>query len=100
MNHTFDTAVCEKSEALNLSRDRASYHVIEDIRDYDELGGLKKRLNNISMQIFMMNQISARQNNAIMALCKLQIQGVSEDQILNACRFLGYGRWMASTSIQ
>jgi len=38
-----------------LSRESAAYRVIEDIGDYDKLGGLKKQLNNISMQIFMMN---------------------------------------------
>lgn len=61
---------------LNISRESAAYHVIEDIRDYDKLGGLKKQLNDISAQIFMMNQISAHKNNALMALFKLQIQGV------------------------
>jgi len=27
--------------------------VIEDIRDYDKLGGMKKQLNNVATQIFM-----------------------------------------------
>src|SRR5689334_17223839 len=87
----FHTAVCEKAEMHNIPRESAAYSVIEDIRDYNRWGRMKKQLNDISMQIFMMNQFSGRQNNAIMALFKLQIHGFSEDQILNACRFLGNG---------
>ena len=89
---TYHIAVCEKAEMLNISRERAAYRIIEDIRNYDKLGGLKKQLNDISMQILMMNQFIALRNNTIMALFKLQIQGVTEDQILNACRFLENAR--------
>jgi len=96
----YHTAVVNKAEMLNISRESAAYYVIEDIRDYDKLGGMKKKLNDISMQIYLLNQFSARQNNAIMAMSKLQIQGFTEDQILNACRFLGNGHEMASTNIQ
>jgi hypothetical protein len=71
----FHTVVCEKAEMHNLSREGAAHRVIGDIRDYDKLGGLKKLLNDISMQIFMMNQISASQNYAVNALMKLQLYG-------------------------
>ena len=82
----FHTAVCEKAETLNLSRESAAYRVIEDIRDYAKLGGMKKQLNDISMQIFMMNQILGRQNYAVNALMKLQLYGITENQILNLCK--------------
>jgi hypothetical protein len=96
----FHTAVCEKAEMLNLSLESAAYRVIEDIRDYNKLGGMKKQQSYIATQIYLLNQFSGRQNNALMALFKLQIQGVTEEQILNACRFLGNGHNMASTNIQ
>jgi uncharacterized protein (UPF0335 family) len=82
----FDTAVCEKAEMYNLSRDSAAYRVIEDTRDYDKLGGMKKKLNDISMQIFMMNQFLGRQIYAVNALMKLQFYGITEDQILSLCK--------------
>ena len=56
------TAVLKKADTDNLSRERAAYHVIEEIRDYNNLGGMKKQLSDVSLQIFTMNQISARQN--------------------------------------
>ncbi|PWU82150.1 MAG: hypothetical protein DLM72_03025 [Candidatus Nitrosopolaris wilkensis] len=45
----------------------AAYRVIEDIQYYNKLGGMKKELYNTSMRVFTMKEISARQNNAVMA---------------------------------
>jgi hypothetical protein len=44
--------------------------------------GIKKELSDISTKVFVMNQFSARQNNAIISLTKLQSHGVTEDQLL------------------
>ena len=46
------------------------------------------------MEIYSMNEILGRKNNAVMALVKLQSQGVTKDQILRF--FEGYGRRMQS----
>jgi hypothetical protein len=94
----FHTAVSEKAEMHNLSMESAAYRVIEEIRDYNNLGGMKKELINTSMQVLTMKEISARQNNAIMALFKLQSCGVTEDQIYNVCRFFEDCRGMTSGS--
>ena len=93
----FHTAVSEKAEIQNLSMESAAYRVIEDIHEYNRLGGMKKQLSDVAMQIYALNQFSARQNNAIMALFKLQSLGVTEDQILSVCRFFEeYGSGMPS----
>jgi hypothetical protein len=63
------------AEMHNFSRERAAYRVIEDIRDYDKLGGMKKQQSDIATQIYLLNKFSGRQNNVIMALFKLQILG-------------------------
>src|SRR5205823_6142104 len=68
----FHTAVSEKAEMHNLSMESAAYHVIEDILDYDKLGGMKKERSDVAMQIYALNQFSGRQNNAITAVFKLQ----------------------------
>jgi hypothetical protein len=69
--------------------------MIEDIRDYDKLGGMKKQQSDVAMQIYALNQFSRRQNNAIMALFKLQSRGVTEVQILSMYRFFDeYDRGM------
>ena len=43
----FHTAVSEKAGAYRLSMGTAAYRVIEDIRDYNNLGGIKKQLADI-----------------------------------------------------
>jgi hypothetical protein len=82
----FHTAVCEKAEMHKLSMESAAYRVIEDIQYYNRLGGMKKELSDITTKVFVMNQLSARQSNAVMALVKLQGHGVTEDQILSLSR--------------
>ncbi len=39
---TYYIAVCEKAEMHNISRESAAYRMIEEIRNYDKLGGMKK----------------------------------------------------------
>ena len=85
-------AVTKKAGLENLSIGTAAYRVMEEIENYNRLGGLKKQLNNISMQIFMMNQILARQNHAINVLMNLQAFGITEKEILNVHEFLNSAR--------
>jgi hypothetical protein len=61
---------------------------------------MKKQLSTLAMQIFTMDQFLGRKNNAVMALFKLQAYGITEDQILNACRFLENRRGMTHTTTQ
>jgi|GEM_PF-516902 len=84
----FHTAVSEKAEMHHMSMERAAYRVIEDIQHYNRLGGLRAELYKTGMQLYAMNQLSARQSKAVMALIKLQSQGVTEDQILYSHEYL------------
>jgi hypothetical protein len=84
----FHTAVSEMAEMNNLSMESAAYRVVQDIQYYNKLGGMKKQQCDVAMRIYSLNQLSGHQNNAIMALFKLQSQGVTEDQIFRACRFI------------
>src|SRR5215469_5875723 len=52
----FMSAVDEKADMERTSRGAAAYKVIEDIRDYSQLGGLKE-LITVQQQIFMSNMI-------------------------------------------
>ena len=78
----FHTAVSEKAEMHHMSMESAAYRVIEDIQDYNKLGGIKNQLSEASTKVFVMNQFSARQNKAVMLLFNLQSHGVTENQIL------------------
>jgi phosphate uptake regulator len=56
----------------------AAYRVMEDIENYNRLGGLENHLFDTIMQIIMMDQIMARHNRAITALIKLQSHGITD----------------------
>ena len=68
--------------------DTAAYKVVEDIRDYSQLGGLKKEQDRVQQQIYIFNTLMANKQQAIMALLRLQSMGINEEQILNMDRLL------------
>ena len=56
----FELAVDEKADMERTSRGGAAYKVIEEIRDYSQLGGLKKEQDRLQQQIFMSNCVAHR----------------------------------------
>jgi hypothetical protein len=63
----FSVAVDEKAEIYNISISAAAYRVIEDVENYNRLGGLKKEISRLATEIYTMNQICAPRNKAIAA---------------------------------
>jgi hypothetical protein len=88
----FNLAVNEEAQTNNLSVSAAAYSVIEEIENYNRIGGLKNEISRLAAQIYAMNRISARQNNALMALMRLQASGITDDDILNVSEFLNRAR--------
>ena len=84
----FHSAVYEKAEMERIPLDTAAYKVVEDIRDYSQLGGLKKEQDGLQQQIYMFNVFMANKQAALVSLIRLQSMGINEDQILNMDRFL------------
>jgi DNA repair exonuclease SbcCD ATPase subunit len=84
----FQTAITKRADMENLPPGRAAYRVMQDIEDYNKLSDMKTQLYNVVMQINMMKNISARQNDAMTALMKLQCYGITDDQILRMCRII------------
>ena len=75
----FSVAVYEKVERHNMSISAAPYRVIEDIENYNRIGGLNKEISGLAVQIFGMNEICAPRNKAIAALLKRQTCGITDD---------------------
>jgi L-2-hydroxyglutarate oxidase LhgO len=57
-------AVNEKAQRTNLSVSTAAYSVIEEIENYNRIGGLKNEISRPATQIYAMNQICAPRNKA------------------------------------
>jgi hypothetical protein len=90
----FNILVTETAETCKIPISTAAFRVIKEIEDYRKIIGLKKKISRLAVQIYTMNEILGRKNNAVMALLNLQSRGVTEDQILRF--FEEYGRGMQS----
>jgi hypothetical protein len=71
-----------------ISRGAAAYKVIEEIRDYSQLGGLKKEQDRLQQQIFMSNMIMATRQQALVSLMRLQALGVRDVEIKNMAQLI------------
>ena len=96
----FSVAVNEKAQAHDLPISAAAYRVIEDIEDYNRIGGLKKEICRLSVQIYGMNEICAPRNKAITSLLKLQSYGISDQELLNVYEYLNRTRSESAATIQ
>ncbi|MGB6530416.1 MAG: hypothetical protein WBF33_20110 [Candidatus Nitrosopolaris sp.] len=87
----FMLAVDEKADMESISRGAAAYKVIEEIRDYSQLGGLKKEQYRVQQQIFMSNMIMTTRQQALVSLIRLQALGVSDMEIKNMAQLTDLG---------
>ena len=83
-----DAAVSETAEQYNLPIYTAAFRVINDIKDYNKLGGLKKQLAALCAQVYAVKEVCSHQNQAMVALVKLKSYGITEDHILNLNNYL------------
>ena len=78
-----EAAVNDMTEQYNIPTFTAAFRVMNDIKDYNKLGGLKKQLAALCAQVYAVKQVCSNQNQAIVALVKLKSYGITEDHILN-----------------
>jgi len=96
----FNILVTETAETCNIPISAAAFRVIKEIEDYRNIIGLKKEISRLAVQIYTMNEILGRKNNAVMALLKLQSRGVTEDQILYLSKYLEKKSTAPTTTVQ
>lgn len=92
----FHDAVLKKAEKDNLSREAAAYRVMEDIENYEKIGGLKNEMSRLVMQRYFIDQMCAKRNKVMIALATLQSHGVTDKEILNIHEFLNAARFQYS----
>ena len=85
---TFHSAVYEKAEMERIPLDTAAYKIVEDIRDYSQLGLLKKEQDRLQKQIFMSNMIMTTRQQTLVSLMRLQALGVSDIEIKNMAQLI------------
>ncbi len=83
-----DVGIKEAAKAYNMSFFNSTMKLIEDVKSYNKIGGLKKEVSRLSQQILVVKGICANHNKAMMAMVNLQSRGITEDKILQLNRFL------------
>ena len=79
---SFKVAVNEAAQQYGFPASTAAFHVLNNIRDYNKIGELKKELNKLTAEVVSVNEICFRQNKSMMAMLNLQSRGITEDRIL------------------
>ena len=87
-----EAAVNDLAEMYNLPIYTAAFRVMNDIKDYNKLGGLKKQLAALYAQVYTVKEVCSHQNQAMVALVKLKSYGITEDDILNLNNYLERNR--------
>jgi len=83
----FHCAVYEKADMEKIPLD-TGYKIVEDIRDYSQLGGLKHEQNRLQQQIFMSQMFIGSRQATLESLAKLQSLGVRDEVIQNMARLI------------
>jgi hypothetical protein len=83
----------------NLPFFHSTVRLIEDIRAYDKLGGLKKEIDRLSLQKSLLDQACSRQSQSLIALAKLKSTGITEDRILELNNMLENNGYKISSII-
>ncbi len=87
----FMLEVDEKANMEDISRGAAAYKVIEEVRDYSQLGGLKKEQDRLQQQIFISNMIMTTRQQEFVSLMRLHALGVTDMEIKNMARVMDFG---------
>jgi hypothetical protein len=85
---SFKIAVNEAAELYGFPRSTAAVYVLNNLRDYNKKGQLKKELSSLYLQKYAVDEFCSRHSQVIMALMNLQSRGITEEQIMSLNNFL------------
>jgi vacuolar-type H+-ATPase subunit I/STV1 len=95
----FDNAVNQIAKQYNLPPSVAALRLLNEIRDYDKIGGMKRQISRLSQQLIVVDGICTNRNKAMRAVLNLQSRGISEHKILQLNNFLEDNAYKASSYI-
>jgi hypothetical protein len=95
----FDTAVNQIAKQYNLPPSVAALRLLNEIRDYDKIGGMKTEISRLCQQIFVVNEVCTNQNRAMRAVLNLQSRGITEERIILLNNFLESNGYKTSSYI-
>jgi hypothetical protein len=72
----------EAAKHYNLPFVGAALRLIDDIKSYNKINGLKRELDKLSIQKYTLDQACSRQSKSLIALARLKSYGMTEERIL------------------
>jgi hypothetical protein len=93
----FDNTVNQIAKQYNLPPSVAVFRLLNDIRYYNKIGGMKREISTLCQQLFVVNELCTNQNKAMRAVLNLQSRGITEDRILymnNILKNNGYKEYL------
>jgi uncharacterized protein (UPF0335 family) len=78
----------QAAKHYNLPPLAATLQLIEDIKKYNKINGLKEELSALYLQKYTIEQACSRQSQPLIAIAKLKSCGLTEDRILQLSNFL------------
>jgi hypothetical protein len=94
---SFKVAVCEAAQLFSFPRSTAAVYVLNNLRDYNEKGQLKKELSALYLQKYAVDEFCSRHSQAIIALANLRSHGIDEEQIMAVNNFMESNGYKASS---
>jgi hypothetical protein len=85
---SFKIAVNEAAELYGFPRSTAAVYVLNNLRDYNKKGQLKKELSELTLQKYAIERYLSNRSQVMMTLMNLQSLGLTDDRILELNNFL------------
>jgi hypothetical protein len=82
-----EVAIKETAKMYNLPFYHSTVRLINDIKTYNKMIGLRRELDRLSLQKYALDQACSRQSQSLIALAKLQSHGITEDRIIEMNNF-------------
>jgi hypothetical protein len=94
---SFKIAVCEAAQLYGFPRSTAAVYVLNNLRDYNKKGQLKKELSSLYLQKYALVQACERQSQGLIALANLQSHGITEHRLLQLNNLLDNNGYKTSS---
>jgi hypothetical protein len=91
-----DIGIKEAAKAYNMSFCNPTLRLIDDIKTYNKINGVKRELDRLSLQKYALDQACSRQSQSLVALAKLKSNGITEEQIISFNNFLESNRYTST----
>jgi hypothetical protein len=78
-----EVGIKEAAKHYNLPFVGATLRLIEDLKKYNKINGLKEELSTLYLQKLAINEACSSQTESLITLAKLKSYGITEEQIIS-----------------